>query len=59
MRVYYFQGQRHLALRQYHRCVEALQQELDIDPMPETVALRHQIQKNHLHFSAAQKLKSS
>ncbi|MEJ2750777.1 MAG: BTAD domain-containing putative transcriptional regulator, partial [Anaerolineae bacterium] len=50
MRVYYFQGQRHLALRQYHRCVEALQEELDVNPMPETVALHRQIQKNHLHF---------
>lgn len=50
MRVYYFQGQRHLALRQYHCCVEALLEELDVDPMPDTSTLHHQIQKNNLHF---------
>jgi DNA-binding SARP family transcriptional activator len=59
MRVYYFQGQRHLALRQFHCCTEALQEELDIDPMPKTVSLHHQIQKNRLHFSPNPKLKLS
>lgn len=46
MMVYIQQGHRHLALRQYHRCVEALQQELDATPMPATVELYEEI-KNH------------
>lgn len=46
MMVYVQQGHLHLALRQYHRCVEALQQELDATPMPATVELYEEI-KNH------------
>lgn len=46
MMVYMQQGHRHLALRQYHRCLEALQQELDATPMPATVELYEEI-KNH------------
>lgn len=57
MRVYYLQGQRHLALRQYYTCVESLQNELEVDPMPETVSLLQQIQKNRFHFSPSAKLK--
>jgi DNA-binding SARP family transcriptional activator len=42
MRSYYQQGQRNLALRQYHLCVEFLAQVLDVPPMPETLTLyRH------------------
>jgi DNA-binding SARP family transcriptional activator len=44
MRCYQRQGQRHLALRQYHLCVEALKQELDVPPMPATDELYRQIQ---------------
>lgn len=41
---YYFQhGQRHLALRQYHVCEEALQKDLDTQPSPETKHLYEQI----------------
>jgi DNA-binding SARP family transcriptional activator len=43
MRCYSQQGQRHLALRQYHLCVEALSRVLDMPPMPETTALYQQI----------------
>lgn len=46
MRCYMGQGQRHLALRQYHLCTEALKEELDVSPMPATVDLYLQIQ-NH------------
>lgn len=52
MRVYYFQKQRHLALRQYHQCAKTLQQELAVPPMPETTNLHQKIQKNQLHFSS-------
>jgi DNA-binding SARP family transcriptional activator len=45
MRCYSRQGQRHLALRQYHLCVEALAQVLDMSPMRETAALYHQIRR--------------
>jgi len=45
MRCYSQQGQRNLALRQYHLCVEALAQVLDVPPMQETVALYHQIRR--------------
>lgn len=39
MRCYLHQGQPYLALRQYHLCEEALQKELDISPMEETLVL--------------------
>jgi DNA-binding SARP family transcriptional activator len=50
MRVLVFQGQRHLALRQYHYCAEALLQELDVDPMPETMNLYKKVLENRVHF---------
>ena len=40
------QGQRHLALRQYHRCVEALAQELEVEPMPATNELYQMLQND-------------
>ncbi len=43
MRCYSGQGQRNLALRQYHLCVETLARVLDVSPMQETVALYHQV----------------
>lgn len=43
MTCYSQQGQRNLALRQYHSCVAALQQELEVDPDPETSQLYEQI----------------
>lgn len=40
--------QPHLALRQYHTCIEALKEELDVPPMPATEELYKQIlQKRH------------
>lgn len=51
MRCYLHQGQRHLALRQYHLCVEALARELEVSPMPATVELYCQICRNQTHFS--------
>jgi DNA-binding SARP family transcriptional activator len=50
MRSYMRQGQRHLALRQYHTCVEALEQELGVPPMPTTLELYRQIQENGVQF---------
>jgi DNA-binding SARP family transcriptional activator len=45
MRCYSRQGQRNLALRQYHRCVETLARVLDVSPMPETEALYHHVRR--------------
>lgn len=39
MTAYYRQGDRAMAMRTYDRCVEALGDELDVDPMPETELL--------------------
>jgi DNA-binding SARP family transcriptional activator len=43
MRCYLAQGQRHLAVRQYQICVQALEEELDLPPSEETVALYRRI----------------
>jgi DNA-binding SARP family transcriptional activator len=43
MRCYSGQGQRNLALRQFHLCVETLARVLNVPPMPETKALYQQI----------------
>jgi DNA-binding SARP family transcriptional activator len=43
MRCYEEAGQRPLALEQFRRCRETLRQELDIEPMPQTWRLYHQI----------------
>lgn len=43
MACYGQQGQRNLALRQYHTCVAALQQELQVEPDPETTELYEQL----------------
>jgi DNA-binding SARP family transcriptional activator len=44
MRAFLRRGQRHLALRQYHLCVQALHDELGVPPMPATIDLFQQIQ---------------
>jgi len=41
MQCYQAQGQRHLAVRQYQLCVQALKEELDLPPAKETVDLYH------------------
>ncbi len=46
MRCYYRQGQIFLAMRQYHQCVEALRNELDMAPAEETKQLLEKIQHN-------------
>jgi len=43
MRCYSRQGQRYLALRQYHLCVEALREELDVSPTSATTGLCERI----------------
>ncbi|MCP4423258.1 MAG: hypothetical protein GY803_02070 [Chloroflexi bacterium] len=53
MLTYLHQGQRHLALRQYHRCVEALRQELDVSPMPATVELYQRILNDDTQITSA------
>lgn len=53
MRCYVQQGQRNLALRQFHFCVEALRQELDVPPMADTLALYQKIRQNQVQDSAA------
>jgi DNA-binding SARP family transcriptional activator len=53
MRCYQRQGQRHLALRQYHRCMEALKSELDVPPMPATTRLYEMIRQEQTHFPDA------
>lgn len=40
---YCYQGQRHLALRQYHHCVKALKEELEVVPGPEIGELYEKI----------------
>jgi DNA-binding SARP family transcriptional activator len=48
MRCYSNQGQTHLALRQYHICVDALRTELGVDPDEETTKVYQEI-TNHRH----------
>jgi len=43
MQCYLGLGQRHLAIRQYQTCVQALKEELDLPPSEETVALYQRI----------------
>jgi DNA-binding SARP family transcriptional activator/tetratricopeptide (TPR) repeat protein len=45
MRCYSRQGQAHLALRQHQACVEALRDELDVAPAPETTQLYERIRR--------------
>ena len=46
MRLYYLNGQRALALRQYAKCCQILASELNITPMEETQFLNAQISQN-------------
>ena len=48
MLCYSQQGQRYLALRQYHLCVEAHKKELEALPCPETLELYEKICTNQL-----------
>lgn len=53
MRLYYMAGDRTSALRQYHRCLIALDEELHVDPSARTVALYNQIRYDTLAATAA------
>jgi len=46
MRCYSRQGQSHLAIRQFQTCVDALREELDVEPEPATVQLAEQIRRH-------------
>jgi DNA-binding SARP family transcriptional activator len=46
MRCYSRQGQRYLALRQYHLCVEALNEELEANPTSATTELYERIRRH-------------
>lgn len=43
MRLYYLAGDRAAALQQFDACQRLLREEMDVDPMPETLALRQTI----------------
>jgi DNA-binding SARP family transcriptional activator len=51
MRLHYLAGDRTAALRQYERCVNALEHELGVRPTKTTVALYEQIRADHLEHS--------
>ena len=46
MRIYYLQGNRTLALRQYQQCVESLRNELDVKPSRATLRLYEHIRED-------------
>jgi DNA-binding SARP family transcriptional activator len=50
MRLHYLAGDRTAALRQYERCVCALDEELGVTPARHTVALRRQIEKDQFNL---------
>jgi DNA-binding SARP family transcriptional activator len=43
MRAYYHQNQHYLSLRQYHKCLESLKEELDVLPDSRTTQLYQSI----------------
>jgi DNA-binding SARP family transcriptional activator len=45
MQAYLVQGNRPLALRTYQQCVEMLERELGVEPLPETKQLHEQIRQ--------------
>lgn len=49
MRLYYLSGDRTMALRQYQRCVTALQEELGAEPGDHTVALWSQVRTGRVY----------
>lgn len=48
MRCYARQGQRHLVLRQYHLCAEALRSELDLSPAEDTTRIYTAVRQSML-----------
>jgi len=53
MRLQYLGGNRTAALRQYQRCVSALDEELSVKPAKSTIALYEQIQADNFDFQSA------
>jgi DNA-binding SARP family transcriptional activator len=53
MRLHYLAGDRRAALRQYHRCVAALDEELDVRPSERTEAFYEQIRADRLESAPA------
>ena len=53
MKAYAAHGNRPLALRTYRQCVENLQREFGVDPLPETQALYEQIQRGAFKMDCA------
>jgi len=53
MRLYAWNGARDLALRQYREAVRVLDEELGVEPLPETTALYEAIQENRLERPAS------
>jgi DNA-binding SARP family transcriptional activator len=45
-------NQVHLAIRQYHLCVETLKRELDVPPMPATIELYRQIRSSRVQIQS-------
>lgn len=54
MRLYYLAGDRTAALRQYEKCVEALRDELEVEPAKRTSQLRLMIQTDQLREAPSQ-----
>lgn len=48
MRLYYLDGDRTAALRQYEHCADALEEELGVKPGQRTIELLNQVQQDHL-----------
>jgi len=55
MRLYWLDGQRSAAMRQYDICREVLAEELGVEPMPQTTALMAQIRDGEMAESLAYK----
>lgn len=54
IRLYVAAARPHEALRQFHLCAAVLKRDLGIDPMPETLALFHQLPAQAWHTPAAE-----
>jgi len=53
MRLYFLSGDRTSALRQFDRCVKALEKELNVKPTRRTLALYEQIRADRLDYAPA------
>lgn len=53
MRLYFMMGDRSTALRQYEQCIEALREELDLEPSERTTALNDQLRADRWETPSA------